>query len=69
MSTLPEIESAIEHLCSQELQILEGLLHALRRRRSAEGGCAARFSSDFSGIIRLEQDPLAWQRQMRDEWG
>jgi hypothetical protein len=66
VSTLAEIEAAADALpLEQKKKLLQFLL--LRVNGQAE----ARRPTDlaeFSGVLRLSEDPLAWQQRMRTEW-
>jgi hypothetical protein len=66
VSTLPEIEAAADALpLDQKKQLLEFL--AVR----VNGGPSPRKPSDlreFADVIRLPEDPLAWQQRVRGEW-
>ena len=67
MSTLAEIEEAVELLPEQEQKtLLQHLSQRLRHPQSADGG--SRNLSELAGTIRLREDPLAWQQQARDGW-
>ncbi len=70
MSTLAEIEAAVIALPPSEMEALRRFLD--RHLGSlARGGGPGRISTDlreFSGSIHLPEDPLEWQRQVRDEW-
>ena len=66
MSTLAEIEAAADAL---PLEQKRELLQFLVSRVNGESG--AKRSSDlaeFSGALRLSEDPLAWQQRVRNEW-
>jgi len=66
VSTLAEIEAAADAL---PLEQKKELLQFLVSRVNGDSG--ARRSSDlaeFSGTLRLSEDPLAWQQRMRNEW-
>lgn len=71
MSILAEIEAAVPSLSSEELEHLETLLRELRRQRAAadEQRRAPTSLAEFAGTVRLTEDPLAWQRRSREEWG
>jgi hypothetical protein len=66
MSTLAEIEAAADAL---PLEQKKELLEFLASRVTGESG-AKRPSdlAEFSGALRLSEDPLAWQRGMRGQW-
>jgi hypothetical protein len=67
MSTLTEIEAAAEKLpVSQKEALIEFLTARLRRERidlRPQNDLA-----EFSGVLRLAEDPLAWQQRVRGEW-
>ena len=67
MSSLAEIEAAAEKLpVPQKEALIERLTIQVRQERSArnpQGNLA-----QFSGVLRLDQDPLAWQHRVRGEW-
>ncbi len=66
MSTLAEIEAAVEALSLEQKQ---ELLRFLASR--VNGGDTEKDLTDltqFAGVIRLPDDPLAWQRRARGEW-
>lgn len=67
MSTLSEIEAAAEKLPVQQLEeLVESLTARLQRERTArhqEDDLA-----EFSGVLRLSEDPLLWQQRVRGEW-
>ena len=68
VSTLAEIEAAVPSLSLEELERLEVHVHLLRRRR-VEGSQQKRTNlMEHAGILRLTEDPLEWQRAMREEW-
>lgn len=66
MSTLAEIEKAVDSLSESEQQDLLRYLHARlqpRKRGNADGQFL-----ELAGTIRLHVDPLGWQQQVRSEW-
>jgi len=66
VSTLAEIEAAVEAL---PLKQKKKLLQFLESRVNGES--EAKHATDlaqFSGALRLSQDPLAWQQRVRGEW-
>jgi len=68
MSTLAEIEAAAEKLpVPQKEALIERLSAQVRRERSARQSQPD--LAQFSGVLRLGEDPLAWQRRARGEWG
>lgn len=67
MSTLTEIEAAAEKLSVQQKEaLIEFLTARVQRERTLQ------YSYDdlakFSGVLRLAEDPLAWQQRVRGEW-
>ena len=67
MSTLAEIEAAVPTLSIQELERLETVLRQAKDQKAANPLRQTNLS-EFSGIITLREDPLAWQRKVREEW-
>jgi len=67
MSTLAEIEEAVPKLNAHELERLEAVLNELRQRR-AGGPTRPASLVEFAGVLRLTEDPLAWQGKVRGEW-
>ena len=68
MSTLAEIEEAAELLpLQQKEELIHFLSERLHRARSAHTGRTTDLAK-FSGVVRLPDDPLAWQQQCRSEW-
>ncbi len=65
MSTLTEIEAAADHLPPPQIEQL--IAHLTARLREAQAR-PARDLSSFAGVVRLDEDPLAWQREVRGEW-
>ena len=68
MSTLAEIEAAVEAFNEKEQMELLRYLHALNarvRRRKTDGGARL---MDLAGTIQLREDPLEGQQRMREEW-
>ncbi len=66
MSTLPEIEAAVDAL---PLEQKKKLLDFLAAR--VNGGTGTHTPTDlreFAGSVRLSEDPLAWQQHVRGEW-
>jgi hypothetical protein len=67
MISLAEIEAAADKLpVPQKEALIERLTMQVRQERSArhpQGDLA-----QFSGVLRLDQDPLAWQQRVRGEW-
>jgi len=67
MSTLTEIEAAAEKLpVPQKEALIEYLVALLQRERTAQP--RQHDLAEFSGSLRLREDPLAWQRRVRGEW-
>lgn len=67
MSTLTDIEAAVPSLSLQELERLETVLRQAKNQKAATSLQQTNLS-EFSGIITLREDPLAWQRKVREEW-
>jgi len=67
MSTLAEIEAAARKLPVPEKEALIERLSA-QVRRERDGRRRQSDLSEFSGAVRLDEDPLAWQIQLRGEW-
>ena len=67
MSTLTEIEAAVDKLPEQEMEALLRHLH-LRLRGAMAGTKGLRDLTEFAGTIRLREDPLAWQQESRRDW-
>ena len=68
MSTLTEIEAAVETLRPEQR---EALLHYLTERVQhprTSGEPSRRNLAQFSGSVCLREDPLVWQAAIRDEW-
>jgi len=67
MSSLAEIEAAAEKLpVPQKEALIELLTIQVQQERAArhpQGDLA-----QFSGVLRLDQDPLEWQQRVRGEW-
>jgi hypothetical protein len=68
VSTLAEIEAAAQNLTLHELRQLERRVQKLREQR-ALAETPQDINDHSHGVIRLPQDPLTWQRQVRAEWG
>jgi len=67
MSTLTEIEAAAEKLpVLQKEALIEFLTAQLQRERTARPPQSD--LAEFSGVLRLAEDPLAWQQRVRGEW-
>ena len=68
MSTLAEIEAAVPALNTEELERLEATLREIRLQRAVANGRAPTDLTEFAGSLRLTEDPLAYQRRMREQW-
>jgi hypothetical protein len=67
MSSLAEIEAAAGKLpVPQKEALIERLTIQVRQERSARHPQAN--LAQFSGVLRLDEDPLAWQHRVRGEW-
>jgi len=66
MSTLAEIEAAVDALSLEQKQELLRFLAS--RVNGADTEKNVTDLTQFTGIIRLSEDPLTWQRRLRDEW-
>ena len=68
MSTLTEIEAAAEKLpFSQKEALIAFLTARVQRERTAARALQVNLV-EFSGVLRLPEDPLAWQQRVRGEW-
>lgn len=68
MSTLAEIEQAADELpIPQVKQLIEHLAARLRREQAGKARSRTNLA-EFSGALRLAEDPLAWQQRVRAEW-
>jgi hypothetical protein len=66
MSTLAEIEAAVDALPLEEKQkLIRFLTLRLNGERQIEQQTDL---ASFSDAVRLSQDPLAWQKRVRGEW-
>jgi hypothetical protein len=66
VSSLAEIEAAAEKLSvPQKEALVEFLTGLLQKERNAR---ASSDLAEFSGVLRLGEDPLAWQQRVRGEW-
>ena len=66
MSTLAEIQAAADALPPEQKK---ELLQFLESRVNGESGAKPPSDlAEFSGVLRLPEDPLAWQQGMRGEW-
>ncbi len=66
MSTLAEIEAAVEALSLEQKQELLRFLASHVNGADTEKNLSD--LTQFVGTIRLSEDPLAWQRRVRGEW-
>ena len=66
MSTLAEIEAAVDALSLEQKQELLRFLASRVDGADTENDLTD--LSQFAGVIRLPEDPLAWQRRARSEW-
>ena len=67
MSTLAEIEAAAEKLpIPQKETLIEFLTARVQRERAARP--LQNDLAEFSGVLCLAEDPLAWQQRVRGEW-
>jgi hypothetical protein len=67
MSTLAEIEAAAEKLpIPQKEALIEFLTARVQRERNARRPQSN--LAEFSGALRLAEDPLVWQQRVRGEW-
>ena len=69
MGTLAEIEAAVPGLNTDELERLEAKLREIRRQRVSVSQREPTDLTEFAGSLRLTEDPLGFQRRMREEWG
>jgi len=68
MSTLAEIEQAADGLPAPQVeQLIEHLAARLHRERAGKVRKRTNLA-EFSGALRLVEDPLAWQQRLRAEW-
>jgi hypothetical protein len=67
MSTLTEIEAAAEKLPVPQKEALVEYLNALLQRERAARPPQVDLA-EFAGVLRLPEDPLAWQQRVRGEW-
>ena len=63
MSTLAEIEAALPALNAEELEQLEVKLRMFRAEYRMPSDL-----SEFAGSLRTIEEPLAFQRRVREEW-
>ena len=66
MSKLTEIEAAVDALSLEQKQELLRFLASRVDGADTENDLTD--LSQFAGVIRLPEDPLAWQRRARSEW-
>jgi len=65
--TLTEIEAAAEKLPVPQKEALIAFLAArVQRERTARR--PKNDLAEFSGVVRLAEDPLVWQQRVRGEW-
>ena len=64
MSTLAEIEAALPRLNAEKLEQLEAKLWAFRTEHFSASDL-----SEFAGSLQVAEEPLVFQRRMREEWG
>jgi hypothetical protein len=66
VNTLAEIEAAADALPLEEkkklLEFLESRVNGDREKKTATD------LAEFSGAVRLSEDPLWWQQPVRAEW-
>ena len=68
MSTLAEIEQAADNLPAPQIEeLVEHLSTRLQRERAGKAWKPTSLA-EFSGVLRLAEDPLAWQQRLRAEW-
>ena len=67
MSTLAEIEAAMPALSTEDLERLEVKARSFRLERASERQAPSDLS-EFAGSLRATEDPVAFQRQVREEW-
>ena len=66
MSTLPEIEAAADALpLEQKKKLLEFLAGRVNGGQQKSHPTTL---AEFAGVLRLPEDPLAWQQRVRGEW-
>ncbi len=68
MSTLAEIEAAVQNLNAGELECLETRLREVREQHRAAQRRTQTDLAEFAGVLRLTGDPLDYQRRVRGEW-
>jgi hypothetical protein len=66
MSTPAEIEAAVDALSLEQKQELLRFLASRVNGADAEKDLTD--LTQFAGVIRLPEDPLAWQHRVRGEW-
>jgi hypothetical protein len=66
VSTLAEIEAAADALPLEQkkklVEFLESRMNGDREKKTATN------LAEFSGAVRLSEDPLLWQQRVRGEW-
>ena len=67
MSTLAEIEAAMPTLSTEDLERLEAKARSFRLERTLKQHAPSDLS-EFAGSLRLTEDPVAFQRRIREEW-
>ena len=68
MSTLTEIEAAVDALPPQQRDALLKYLSERVRQARVESSSVRRSLVEFSGAVRLHEEPLTWQATVRNEW-
>ena len=68
MSILTEIEAAADALPLKQREALVRYLTEHVPQPPASRPASSRNLAEFSGIVHLREEPLAWQSAMRDEW-
>jgi hypothetical protein len=68
MSTLTEIEAAADALPPKQREALVRYLTERAPQPVAPRAANRRDLAEFSGTVRLHDEPLAWQSVIRDEW-
>ena len=68
VSTLAEIERVADELPAPQIeQLFEHLAARFQRERAGTVRKPTNLA-EFSGALRLADDPLAWQQRLRTEW-
>jgi len=68
MSTLTEVEAAADALSPKQREALLKYLTQRPPPPQAPRKTKRSTLAEFSGTIRLREEPLAWQSSVRDEW-